>query len=558
VYAFFSPDIAMPNPAMIILKLQINHERIPMKKALLLSALLYLPLAAGTDRDFIFDIHDAASTTEQYANEAVIVPVYNDLQLSGDFAGVLPDFYSKLPGLLKASGFDPAAKTTALFVDTDSAGNTFTIIASSLGIKANGKFSLESFRRCFARALCQAETNNIQTVHIALPICVESTIKEIAQEIAAITYSALYEYTALATSKPSYKVKRVCVHAHMHTPQDFKDVNIGLRIGSNLGSSLCQARDWINTPSALLTPMTLANNAAQYLLPFIAKIETIIFEKDDIARMAMGGLLGASHGSNDPCTLVVHYLKCSHTSVDIRPSVRASALTFPTIAIIGNGLIDHAHKTNIGISGAAIAYAALNVMAYRNIPANILIITPLAEQPSVELAKGTVLTLSNRKTVEITDPQSMGALMLADAITHAITHYHPDYIIDIATLTDSSRKTFGGHYAAIMGNNADLIQCAYQSAMRTGESVWQLPLSEAYAARLESNVADICNAPAHERTALTQSAGCFLHQSVGATPWLHIDIAGARTAAEYTTKTAPAFGVRLLVDLVESLAKKTQ
>jgi|GEM_PF-1851015 len=521
-----------------------------MKKALLIPILLTLslPLAAGTDRDFIFDIHDAASTTEQYANEAVIVPVYNgDLTLSDDFAGVLPDFYSQLPALLKASAFDPAAKTTALFTDTDSAGNTFTIIASGLGIQKDGPFSLESFRCCFARALCEAEKNNIQTVHVALPTCVDGAMKEIAQEIAAITYSALYEYTALATIKPSYKVKRVCVHAHMQTPQDFKDVNIGLRIGSNLGTALCQARDWINTPSVLLTPTILANNSMQYLLPFIAKIETIIFEKEDIARMGMGGLLGASQGSDQPCALVVHYLKCRYPNV-------------PTIAIIGNSFIDHTHKTSIGISGAAVAYAALNVIAYRNIPANILVITPLAEQPTKDagLPKGTVLSLSNHKTVEITDPQSMGALMLADAITHAITHYHPDYIIDIATLTDSCRKTFGGYYAAIMGNNADLIQRAYQAATRTGESVWQLPLSDAYAARLQSNVADLRNAPAHDHTALTQSAGCFLQQCVGSTPWLHIDIAGAKTAPEYSAKTAPAFGVRLLIGLVENLAKKAQ
>jgi leucyl aminopeptidase len=109
-----------------------------------------------------------------------------------------------------------------------------------------------------------------------------------------------------------------------------------------------------------------------------------------------------------------------------------------------------------------------------------------------------------------------------------------------------------------MGNNADLIQRAYQAATRTGESVWQLPLSDAYAARLQSNVADLRNAPAHDHTALTQSAGCFLQQCVGSTPWLHIDIAGAKTAPEYSAKTAPAFGVRLLIGLVENLAKKAQ
>jgi leucyl aminopeptidase len=507
---------------------------------------IYLPLAAGTDRDFIFDIHDAASSTEQYLNEAVIVPVYNDLNFSQDFAGDLPDFYSKLPGLLTASSFDPSARSTALFADIDSTGNTFTIIASSLGI-SDKLFPLESFRRCFARALVEAEKNNIQTVHIALPTCVDGSKREISQEIAALTYAALYDYTAQATSKPLYKVKRVCVHAHLHTPQDFKDVNIGLRIGSNLGNSLCQARDWINTPPALLTPMIIANKSAEYLLPFIAKIETIIFEKDDVTRMGMGGLLGASQGADQPCALAVHYLKCRYPNA-------------PTIAIIGNGALSTAHKSSIDIAGAAVTYAALNVMAYRNIAANIVILTPLAELPANDagLTKGAVLSLSSQTTVEISDPKSTSVLMLADAITHAITHYHPDYIIDIATLTDACRKTFGGTYAAIMGNNAELIQRAYQSAARSGESVWQLPLSNAYTTRLQSNVADLRNAPAHERTALTQSAGCFLQQYVGKTPWLHIDIAGVKTAPEYSAKSASAFGVRLLVDLVEELARKVQ
>ena len=507
----------------------------------------YLSLNAGLDRDFIFDIHDAASDTEQYANEAVIVPVYNDITLSDDFAGVLPDFYSKLPALLQSSAFDPAAHTAALFTDTDTAGNIFTIIASGLGIQHDGKFTLETFRRCFARALCEAEKNNIQTVHIALPTCVDGTMKEISQEIAALTYAALYEFTAITSGKPSYKVKRVCVHAHMQTPQDFKDVNIGLRIGSNLGNSLCQARDWINTPSALLTPMILANNSAQYLLPFIAKIETIIFEKDDIARMGMGGLLGASQGADQPSALAVHYLKCRYPNV-------------PTIAIIGNGIIGHTHKSSIDISGAAVAYTALNVMAYRNVPANIVVLTPLAQQPNNDagLTKGAVLSLCNGTTVEITDPKATDVLMLADAITHAITRYHPDCIIDIATLTDACRKTFGGCYAAIMGNNAELIQRAYQSATRTGELVWQLPLGDAYDARLQSDIANLRNAPAHDRTALTQTSGCFLQHFAGQTPWLHIDIAGAKTAPEYTAKSAPAFGMRLLVDLVESLVKKAQ
>ncbi len=516
-----------------------------MKKALITSLLLSLSitLIINADRDFIFDIHDSTADTEQYNNEALIVPVYqaadNDREISGGFAAQLPELYNQLPSLLEENDFSADAAETAFFSDSH-----HTIIASSLGSTLNGPITIEAFRRCLGRALQEASKRGIDTVHIALPSCVDATMKEIAQEIATITYISLYEYNAVKNVKIAPAVKRVCVHAHMQTPNDFKDVNIGLRIGSNLGISICQARDWINTPAHTLSPTKLAATSAQYILPYIAKIETIIFEKADIARMGMGGLIGASQGSDEPCALVTHYLKSR------RPNV-------PTIALIGSGITHNVNEPSIDASGAAAVFTALNVFAYRNIPANILVIAPLVQQSMNEsaLKTGDLISMSNESIVEITDGKVIGNLILADAITYAITRHNPDYIIDIATLTDACKQTFGGCYAAIMSNDTALIECAEQSAARTGELVWQMPLNNEYTARLQSDIADLRNAPLHSRTAQTQMAGCFLQQFVEDTPWLHIDIAGAKTVREYTGHSAPAFGVRLLVDLVESLAR---
>jgi len=508
-----------------------------------------LPLIAGVDREFVFDIHDATSATEQYSNEALIIPVYQaadgSLVLSNDFAGVLPTLLGQLPDLLQASAFKATSTTIATFSDQDATGGTITIIASGLGVSSGNAFSLEAFRRCFGRALCQAERNNIQTVHVALPPCVDDSMKEISQEIAAITHLALYEYNLLNTAKTPYAVKRVCVHAHMQTPHDFKDVNIGLRIGSNLGSTICQTRDWINTPANLMTPTILGAKAAQYLLPYIAKIETIVFEQQDITRMGMGGLLGASQGSDQPCTLVMHYLKSRYPNV-------------PTIALIGNGLNNDTNNPSVDISGAAAVLTALNIIAYRNIPVNILVLAPLAQNAvgDATLQPSDVVTMYNKMRVEITNTNAADRLMIADAISYAIKHYKPDYIIDIATFTTTNTHIFGGLYAAIMSNNDPLLERARQSAARTGESVWKMPLNDDYTARLQSNVADLSNASRHNNGAAMQLTGSFLQQFVGNIPWLHIDISGAKTAPEYSANGLPAFGVRLLVDLVESLAKK--
>lgn len=330
----------------------------------------------------------------------------------------------------------------------------------------------------------------------------------------------------------------------MPTPNEFKDVNIGLRLGSNLGIAICQARDWICTPSNLKTPMDLAQHAANFVMPYIAKIETIIFEKEDIARMKMGGILAVAQGSDQPCALITHYMKAR------KPNL-------PTIALVGNGLTFNA-KTDM--AGAAATLTALNVLAYRNIPANIVIIAPLAEQVSSgsALTAGDVVTLCNGTSIEVTSTAAADRLMLADALAYGIKHFNPDYIIDIATLTTSSADTFGGAYAAIMGNNDLLLERVQQSAARTGESVWQLPLNAMYGARLQSDIADLRNAPLNDRIAPAQTTGYFLQQCVGNTPWLHIDSTGAQTSQDYSPQGSPAFGVRLLIDLVESLAHEAK
>ena len=533
-----------------------------MKKSLnilIVSITVSLPLIAGSDREFIFDIHDATSATESYCNEALIMPVYQtataDCMLCNDFAGEIPPLLTNLIPLLKARSFKPSGNDIALFTDLHDTDTLTTVIASSLGSNVAQPLPLEAFRRSFGRALQEAEKNNIQTVHVAIPPCIADTKQQIAQEIAIITHLALYEYNALKTVKKPYAVKRVCVHAHMETPQAFKEVNIGLRIGTNMAMALCQARDWINAPANLLTPMTLAANAAQFVLPYIAKIETIIFEKEDIARMGLRGLLSVAQGSDQPCALVVHYLKSK------RPQA-------PTIALIGKGITFNAGGLSIkthaematmktDMSGAAAVFTALNVIAYRNIPANIVVVAPLTENViNGSAAKpGDVITMFNGKTVEIVNTNADDRIIIADALAYAIDHYKPDYIIDIGSLTKSCLHTFGGSYAAIMGNDANLIARAQKAAAHTGEAIWHLPLNKEYAARLKSDIADLCNTSKLDRTAGAQNAGCFLQEFVGSTPWLHIDTAGVKQAHEYNPQGHSSFGIRLLVELVELLAQ---
>ena len=87
--------------------------------------------------------------------------------------------------------------------------------------------------------------------------------------------------------------------------------------------------------------------------------------------------------------------------------------------------------------------------------------------------------------------------------------------------------------------------------------MWPLPLPDDYRRMIDSDVADIKNTAGRWASALT--AGLFLREFVGTVPWAHLDIAGpARADSDdgYTPKGPTGFGVRTLVELVSSFARR--
>ena len=78
---------------------------------------------------------------------------------------------------------------------------------------------------------------------------------------------------------------------------------------------------------------------------------------------------------------------------------------------------------------------------------------------------------------------------------------------------------------------------------------------EEYAEDIKSNVADIQNTGG--RYAGTITAGLFLKEFVGDTPWVHLDIAGPAWTDKplpYTPKGGTGVMVRTLWAVIESLA----
>ncbi len=145
-----------------------------------------------------------------------------------------------------------------------------------------------------------------------------------------------------------------------------------------------------------------------------------------------------------------------------------------------------------------------------------------------------------------------GRLVLADGLAAACEE-KPDAVIDIATLTGAQVVALGTRVSAVMGTD-DLRAVGGQGGRGVGRAV----LADAAAGRaapgLASPVADLTNV-AGDRNGGMLTAGIFLREFVGSTPWAHLDIAGPafneHAAWGYTPKGGTGVGVRTMLRLLE-------
>ena len=157
----------------------------------------------------------------------------------------------------------------------------------------------------------------------------------------------------------------------------------------------------------------------------------------------------------------------------------------------------------------------------------------LAENmPSSKAMKvGDVIRARNGVTIEVLNTDAEGRLILADALSYAVD-LGASHIVDLATLTGACVVALGNDVTGVMSNNQSWADQVIRAAGESGEPVWQLPLFEEYYELIRSQVADIKNIGGRAGGAIT--AGKFLEQFVGTTPWVHLDIAGPAFAENST------------------------
>ena len=301
--------------------------------------------------------------------------------------------------------------------------------------------------------------------------------------------------------------------------------------------AVCLARSLGDEPGNLLYPDSFARRAVS--LGQARGLKTRVLEEKGLAREKFNLLLAVGGGSRRGPRLVTLTYQ------------GARSRTAPPVVLVGKGLTYDSGGLSLkppanlaamhtDMAGAAAVLAVILAAADLKLPLNLAAILPLAENmpDGGAFRVGDVYLSRSGRSVEITNTDAEGRLVLAEALTLA-GEMNPAEVIDAATLTGACAIALGAGCAGLFSNDDGLKNSLLAAASAVGENLWPLPLLDEYEELLDSQVADLVNAPAAAQGGAVNAALFLRKFAPPGRPWAHLDIAGpARTA-----KARPGFPV---------------
>lgn len=370
----------------------------------------------------------------------------------------------------------------------------------------------------------------------------------------------------------------------------------GIEAGQLISKGVNLTRDLVNEPASHQHPEDMVDQANNIVKDSDGKITVEVLNEQECRKLGMGAFLAVAKGSDRPARFIVlQYSMHSHSvSPDVRrghPESIMSSRAFArdlsidkhqiprsqhslgmtdkskTICLIGKSIIfdsgglslkpsDSMVDMKIDMAGGATVLGVFKILSQLdNIKHVVYGILPVCENmPSGKAMRpGDIATAMNGKTIEILNTDAEGRLTLADALSFAEKKLSPDLIIDLATLTGACMVALGKEITGMLGNQEVSLQLLENSAKKTGEQLWRLPLYKRYIKKMTNGIADLKNVGGG-RWGGTITAALFLNEFVEKTTWVHLDIAGSAHNEEnpygIISKGGTGWGVETLLDLI--------
>ena len=425
------------------------------------------------------------------------------------------------------------------------------IVAVGMDVPAGGDatFDPEVLRRAAGsavRGLLQARPQgSAEDMRIALALPARDSA-----EAAAVALGALlggYSFRRYRSEPAPGASLTVLAHA--------SDTAEAVQRAHVVADAVALVRDLVNTPPSDLVPATFAARAEQVAAN--CGLAITILDESALADGGYGGIVGVGQGSVHPPRLV----RLEHAP---EGASRSLVLAGKGITFDSGGLSLKPAKSmeamKSDMSGAAAVLGAIQAIAALRLPVRVVAYLPLAENmPSGSAQRPSdVLTMFGGTTVEVTNTDAEGRLVLADVLAASAAD-SPDILVDVATLTGAQIVALGPRVGGVMSNDDGLREAVVDAARRAGDAMWPMPLPAELGKGLESAVADLVNLPADSRGGGMLIAGLFLQEFVpDGVRWAHLDIAGPAFNESapygYTPKGGTGAATRTLVQLAQDMA----
>jgi leucyl aminopeptidase len=523
--------------------------------------------------------------------EAIAVFVHKRNKLDADYPGLLDADRKALLGVL-ASGIARGASNEVSVQLLDGPKPRRMLV---IGLGNEKKFSAECLREAGAATIKAARKQRIRSIAVFPPV-IPATLPPVPgatpegrdgmiRGLGALAEGILVgsfdyqEYRGSAKKSAEKEEPGVVAATLVSSLEGEKEIRGTVDRARIIAEGQNFARTIASRPGNNINPPSLAK-VAQELAREVGIFCRVLDEKE-MKRLGMGGILAVGAGSVNtlPRMIVLEYRgdgasgqasgKSGKSKASARRKESENRNSSPLL-VVGKSITfdsggisikpaDHMGRMIFDKSGGMAVLGLMYAVAKLKLPVHVVGILTSAENVLSESAyrPGDILHMYNGVTVEVTNTDAEGRLVLGDALAWGIETFKPVAVVDLATLTGGVVVALGKAMAGIMSNNDQLVQQLTDAGKVAGEKMWRLPIWEEHRELMKSDAADILNA-GPSRDASPLQGGAFLTyfvkwEGADAIPWAHLDIAGvADTEKELPlyARGSTGWGVRTLVEWV--------
>ena len=265
----------------------------------------------------------------------------------------------------------------------------------------------------------------------------------------------------------------------MERGAELRAARAGAATGALLGEYQNLARDLSNEPPNVLPPAALAREAEKAGRAAGARW-CACSTPAELKKRGFGALLAVAQGSaNEPRVIVLE-----HGAPARRAKKGARAAKRPTVCLVGKGVCFDSGGLSLkpstsmttmkhDMSGGAAVIAAVCAAAKLGLPLHVVgVVGAVENMPSgTAYRPDDIVTSLSGQTIEISNTDAEGRLVLADTLHYARTEFAPDAIVDLATLTGACSVALGKWAAALLGNHERLAERMLAAGEASGRAL---------------------------------------------------------------------------------------